>query len=761
MLSKELEFTLNLAFKEARSKRHEFMTVEHLLLSLLDNSSAVSVLRACGSDIERLRVDLLNFIDETTPLIDLSDTERETQPTLGFQRVLQRAVFHVQSSGKSEVTGANVLAAIFSEQESQAVYFLKKENITRLDVINYIAHGISKMQPEEEGQQPDEVNEEQGGEEGGAGGQNISPLESYAVNLNAKARMGRIDPLIGREEEVMRTIQILCRRRKNNPLLVGEAGVGKTAIAEGLAKLVVDKKVPDILAHSTVYSLDLGALLAGTKYRGDFEKRLKAVLHQLAKEKGSILFIDEIHTIIGAGAASGGVMDASNLIKPLLASGELRCIGATTYQEFRGIFEKDNALARRFQKIDVIEPTVDQTVQILKGIKTYFEAHHGVKYSPRALRCAAELGARYIHDRFLPDKAIDIMDEAGAYQRLLPISKRKKMIGVGEIEDIVAKIARVPAKTVSSTDREMMGHLERDLKMLVFGQDRAIEQLSATIKMSRAGLGDQRKPVGSFLFAGPTGVGKTEVTRQLAQLLGVELIRLDMSEYMERHTISRLIGAPPGYVGFDQGGLLTEQIAKHPYCVLLLDEIEKAHPDVFNLLLQVMDHGTLTDNNGRKSDFRHVVIIMTTNAGAEVISRRSMGFTEQVHDSDSLREIERAFPPEFRNRLDSIVQFQALPQSVIYQVVDKFLVELQAQLDDKGVTLEVDEDARQYLVEKGYDPKMGARPMARLIQTEVKMPLAQEILFGQLSQGGHIKISCSSEQLTFAYTKAEVFAEAD
>ncbi len=760
MLSKELEFTLNLAFKEARSKRHEFMTVEHLLLSLLDNSAAVSVLRACGSDIERLRIDLVNFIDETTPLIDLSDTERETQPTLGFQRVLQRAVFHVQSSGKSEVTGANVLAAIFSEQESQAVYFLKKENITRLDVINYIAHGISKLQSEEDIQQPNE--EEGGGDEGGAlGGQNMSPLESYAVNLNAKARLGRIDPLIGREEEVMRTIQILCRRRKNNPLLVGEAGVGKTAIAEGLAKLIVDKKVPDILAHSTVYSLDLGALLAGTKYRGDFEKRLKAVLHQLAKEKGSILFIDEIHTIIGAGAASGGVMDASNLIKPLLASGELRCIGATTYQEFRGIFEKDSALARRFQKIDVVEPTVDQTVLILKGLKTYFEAHHSVKYSPRALRSAAELGARYIHDRFLPDKAIDIVDEAGAYQRLLPPSKRKKTIGVREIEDIVAKIARVPAKTVSSTDREMMGHLERDLKMLVFGQDKAIEQLSATIKMSRAGLGDLRKPVGSFLFAGPTGVGKTEVTRQLAKLLGIELIRLDMSEYMERHTISRLIGAPPGYVGFDQGGLLTEQINKHPHCVLLLDEIEKAHPDVFNLLLQVMDHGTLTDNNGRKSDFRHVIIVMTTNAGAELISRRSMGFTEQVHDSDSMREIERAFPPEFRNRLDSIVQFQALPQSVIYQVVDKFLVELQAQLDDKGVNLEVDESARQYLVEKGYDPKMGARPMARLIQTEVKMPLAQEILFGQLAQGGYVKITCGEGLLNFAYTKAEVFADAE
>jgi ATP-dependent Clp protease ATP-binding subunit ClpA len=760
MLSKELEFTLNLAFKEARSKRHEFMTVEHLLLSLLDNSAAVSVLRACGSDIERLRIDLVNFIDETTPLIDLSDTERETQPTLGFQRVLQRAVFHVQSSGKSEVTGANVLAAIFSEQESQAVYFLKKENITRLDVINYIAHGISKLQSEEDIQQPNE--EEGGGDEGGVmGGQNMSPLESYAVNLNAKARLGRIDPLIGREEEVMRTIQILCRRRKNNPLLVGEAGVGKTAIAEGLAKLIVDKKVPEILAHSTVYSLDLGALLAGTKYRGDFEKRLKAVLHQLAKEKGSILFIDEIHTIIGAGAASGGVMDASNLIKPLLASGDLRCIGATTYQEFRGIFEKDSALARRFQKIDVVEPTIDQTVQILKGLKTYFEAHHAVKYSPRALRSAAELGARYIHDRFLPDKAIDIVDEAGAYQRLLAPSKRKKTIGVREIEDIVAKIARVPAKTVSSTDREMMGHLERDLKMLVFGQDKAIEQLSATIKMSRAGLGDIRKPVGSFLFAGPTGVGKTEVTRQLAKLLGIELIRLDMSEYMERHTISRLIGAPPGYVGFDQGGLLTEQINKHPHCVLLLDEIEKAHPDVFNLLLQVMDHGTLTDNNGRKSDFRHVIIVMTTNAGAELISRRSMGFTEQVHDSDSMREIERAFPPEFRNRLDSIVQFQALPESVIYQVVDKFLVELQAQLDDKGVSLEVDESARQYLVEKGYDPKMGARPMARLIQTEVKMPLAQEILFGQLAQGGYVKITCGEGQLGFAYTKAEVFADAE
>ncbi|MGA2654776.1 MAG: ATP-dependent Clp protease ATP-binding subunit ClpA [Gammaproteobacteria bacterium] len=761
MLSKELEFTLNLAFKEARSKRHEFMTVEHLLLSLLDNSSAVSVLKACGSDIERLRIDLVNFIDETTPLIDLSDTERETQPTLGFQRVLQRAVFHVQSSGKSEVTGANVLAAIFSEQESQAVYFLKKENITRLDVINYIAHGISKLQNEEENQQPNE--DEGGGDEGGGvmGSQNMSPLESYAVNLNAKARLGRIDPLIGREEEVLRTIQILCRRRKNNPLLVGEAGVGKTAIAEGLAKMIVDKKVPDILANSTVYALDLGALLAGTKYRGDFEKRLKAVLHQLAKEKGSVLFIDEIHTIIGAGAASGGVMDASNLIKPLLASGELRCIGATTYQEFRGIFEKDNALARRFQKIDVIEPTVDQTVQILKGLKTYFEAHHAVKYSPRALKSAAELGARYIHDRFLPDKAIDIVDEAGAYQRLLPPSKRKKTIGVREIEDIVSKIARIPAKTVSSTDREMMGHLERDLKMLVFGQDKAIEQLSATIKMARAGLGDARKPIGSFLFAGPTGVGKTEVTRQLSKLLGIELIRLDMSEYMERHTVSRLIGAPPGYVGFDQGGLLTEQINKHPHCVLLLDEIEKAHPDVFNLLLQVMDHGTLTDNNGRKSDFRHVIIVMTTNAGAELISRRSMGFTEQVHDSDSMREIERAFPPEFRNRLDSIVQFQALPEDVIYQVVDKFLVELQAQLDDKGVTLEVDESARQYLVKKGFDPKMGARPMARLIQTEIKMPLAQEILFGQLSQGGYIKISCDKEQLSFAYTKAEVFADAE
>ncbi len=761
MLSKELEFTLNLAFKEARNKRHEFMTVEHLLLSLLDNSSAANVLRACGSDIERLRIDLLNFIDETTPLIDVSDTERETQPTLGFQRVLQRAVFHVQSSGKSEVTGANVLAAIFSEQESQAVYFLKKESITRLDVINYIAHGISKMQPDEEHNQPNEEDSEggEGGTEAAQGQTASSPLENYAVNLNARARLGKIDPLIGREEEVMRTIQVLCRRRKNNPLLVGEAGVGKTAIAEGLAKMIVDNKVPDILAHSTVYSLDLGALLAGTKYRGDFEKRFKAVLQQLRKETGSVLFIDEIHTIIGAGAASGGVMDASNLIKPLLASGELRCIGATTYQEFRGIFEKDNALARRFQKIDVIEPTVDQTVQILKGLKSYFEAHHSVKYSPHALKAAAELGSRYIHERFLPDKAIDIIDEAGAYQRLLPPSKRKKTIGVREVEDIVARIARVPAKTVSSSDKEVMQHLERNLKMLVFGQDPAIEQLASTIKMSRAGLGDQRKPVGSFLFAGPTGVGKTEVARQLAKQLGIEIIRLDMSEYMERHTVSRLIGAPPGYVGFDQGGLLTDQISKHPYCVLLLDEIEKAHPDVFNLLLQVMDHGTLTDNNGRKSDFRHVIIIMTTNAGAEAMSRRSMGFTERTHDTDSLRELERVFPPEFRNRLDSIVLFQSLPLEIVYQVIDKFLVELQVLLDDKGVTLEVDDGARKYLVEQGYDPKMGARPMARLIQTQLKMPLAEEVLFGKLNQGGHVKITCEGGKLAFTYIQAPVLAE--
>jgi ATP-dependent Clp protease ATP-binding subunit ClpA len=756
MLSKELEFTLNLAFKEAREKRHEFMTVEHLLLSLLDNPSAVGVLRACGSDTERLRNDLSAFIDETTPLIPNEDRERETQPTLGFQRVLQRAVFHVQSSGKSEVTGANVLAAIFSEQESQAVYFLKKENISRLDVVNYIAHGISKV-PDEDSSVDDmpQMEEELGLEEGG--GQ--SPLESFAVNLNVRAKTGYIDPLIGREHEVSRVVQVLCRRRKNNPLLVGEAGVGKTAIAEGLAKMIIEDTVPEVLKGNTVYSLDLGALLAGTKYRGDFEKRLKAVLNQLRRDKGAILFIDEIHTIIGAGAASGGVMDASNLIKPLLASGELRCMGATTYQEYRGIFEKDRALARRFQKIDVVEPSVDETFEILKGLRSQFEKHHEIKYTIRALKAAAELGSRYINDRFMPDKAIDIVDEAGAYQRLQSSSKRKKTIGVKEVEEIVAKIARIPSKTVSSSDKDIMRSLVRDLKMVVFGQDTAIESLSAAIKMSRAGLGDPRKPVGSFLFAGPTGVGKTEVTKQLAQHLGVKLLRFDMSEYMERHTVSRLIGAPPGYVGFDQGGLLTDAVMKQPHSVLLLDEIEKAHPDVFNLLLQVMDHGSLTDNNGAKADFRHVIIVMTTNAGAEELSKRGIGFNTEYHPSQSDEAINRAFPPEFRNRIDRIIHFAPLMPDTVVNVVDKFLVELQAQLDEKGVALQVDEDARTWLAERGYDVKMGARPMARLIQHELKLPLAEQILFGDLHQGGSVHVKLDGDKLHIDYVKEELLTE--
>jgi len=756
MLSKELEFTLNLAFKAAREKRHEFMTVEHLLLALLDNPSAAAVLRSCGADIQRLHRELGEFIDETTPRIPEKDIDRETQPTLGFQRVLQRAVFHVQSSGKAEVTGANVLAAIFSEQESQAVYFLKKENITRLDVVNYISHGISKVQDEDDSQNQMGASEEddESGEGASAaqGASGRSPLESYATNLNVQAKLGRIDPLIGRDEEILRTAQILCRRRKNNPLLVGEAGVGKTAIAEGLAKLIVDGQAPEALGNSTVYSLDLGALLAGTKYRGDFEKRLKALLGQLRREKGSILFIDEIHTIIGAGAASGGVMDASNLIKPLLASGELRCMGSTTFQEYRGIFEKDRALTRRFQKIDISEPSVDDTFQILKGLKTRFEEYHGIKYTPRALRVAAELGARYINDRFLPDKAIDIVDEAGAFQRLQTPSKRRKTVGVREIEEIVAKMARIPAKTVSSTDKNTMRNLERDLKMLVFGQDKAIESLSAAIKVARAGLGDPNKPVGSFLFAGPTGVGKTEVTRQLAQLLGVELIRFDMSEYMERHSVSRLIGSPPGYVGFDQGGLLTDAITKHPYAVLLLDEIEKAHPDIFNLLLQVMDHGSLTDNNGRQADFRHVILVMTSNAGADHLQHRSMGFTLTDNRSDVYETINRMFPPEFRNRLDAVIQFEALTPEVVNHVVDKFLIELQAQLDERRVVLEVTEAARNWLAVHGYDPFMGARPMGRLIQQEIRRPLADELLFGRLSNGGQVHIDVSKEdKLTFEF----------
>lgn len=744
MLSKELEVTLNLAFREARGKRHEYMTVEHLLLALIDNESAAKVLKACGAHLESIKADLRSFVDETTPLIPAHDLERETQPTLGFQRVLQRAVFHVQSSGKKEVTGANVLVAIFSEQESQAVYFLKKQNINRIDVVNFIAHGITKLSEEQQEDQSDQPMEDDSEMPSGK-----NPLEAYAINLNSQAAAGRIDPLIGRDEEVQRCVQILCRRRKNNPLLVGEPGVGKTAIAEGLALLIVDEKVPSVMHDSIVYSLDLGALLAGTKYRGDFEKRFKSLLSELKRQEGAILFIDEIHTIIGAGAASGGVMDASNLLKPLLASGDIKCIGSTTYQEYRGIFEKDRALARRFQKIDVAEPSVDETYQILKGLKPRFEEHHAIRYTDKSLQSAAELANRYINDRHLPDKAIDVIDEAGALQRLVPPSKRKKVIGVGDIEAIVAKIARIPSRTVSSSDRETLMNLDENLKSKVFGQDEAIDTITSAIRMSRAGLASPDRPVGCFLFAGPTGVGKTEITRQLAEEMGIELIRFDMSEYMEAHTVSRLIGAPPGYVGFDQGGLLTEQINKHPHAVLLLDEIEKAHPDVFNLLLQVMDHGTLTDNNGRKADFRNVVLIMTTNAGAEVISRRGIGFTQQDHTTDGMEYIKKSFTPEFRNRLDAIVQFKPLNMDVIQSVVDKFLRQLQGQLQDKKVELNITDEAKELLAVKGYDDKMGARPMGRVIQELIKKPLAHRLLFGDLSGGGKIAVRRENDELTF------------
>ena len=751
MLSKELEYTLNTAFKEARERRYEFMTVEHLLLALLENPTASSVLRACAADVDRLKRDLSQFVQENTPVLDTEDT-RETQPTLGFQRVLQRAVFNVQSSGQKEVTGANVLVAIFGEQESQAVYLLNEQDIARLDVVNYISHGITKV-PDEEGNRDEPSLEEGDGREP----PEQLPLQRFATNLNERAEAGKIDPLIGREREVERTIQILCRRRKNNPLLVGEAGVGKTAIAEGLAKAIVDEKAPEILLGCKIYALDLGALVAGTKYRGDFEKRLKGVLAQLKKEEGAILFIDEIHTVIGAGSASGGVMDASNLIKPMLASGELKCIGSTTYQEYRGIFEKDRALARRFQKIDVEEPSIAQTYDILKGLKTRFEDFHDIKYTNKALKAAAELAGKYINDRHLPDKAIDVIDEAGAHEKLKVRSKRKKTIGVTDIESIIARMARIPAKSVSASDLSVLGTLERDLKMLVYGQDEAIGALSNAIKMSRAGLGVADKPIGSFLFAGPTGVGKTEVSRQLSKVLGIELIRFDMSEYMERHTVSRLIGAPPGYVGFDQGGLLTDAVVQHPHSVLLLDEVEKAHPDVFNLLLQVMDHGTLTDNNGRKADFRNVIIIMTTNAGAELISRRTMGFQTQDHSTDAMEAIKRVFSPEFRNRLDAIIQFSSLDKKTVASVVDKFVIELEAQLADKKVTLIVNEEARAWLAEHGFDSQMGARPMARVIQENIKRPLADEILFGQLAKGGVIRVRVGEDQkLAFEIESADM-----
>ena len=749
MLSKELEVTLNTAFKNARDKRHEFITVEHLLLALLDNAAAETIMKACACNIKMLRGQLTQFIDETISYIS-EGVQRETQPTLGFQRVLQRAVFHVQASDKKEVTGASLFVALFSEQDSHAVYLLNKQEITRLDVVNFLAHGTTKMDQDSEADERNtDVNQADPDN-------SSSPLEKYTTNLNEEARQGRIDPLIGRELEIERTIQTLCRRRKNNPLLVGEAGVGKTAIAEGLAKRIVEGEVPEVLKNSVIYSLDLGALVAGTKYRGDFEKRLKSLVSHLKKEPDSILFIDEIHTIIGAGSASGGVMDASNLIKPVLASGQLRCIGSTTYQEYRGIFEKDHALARRFQKIDVLEPSVEDTILILKGLKSRFEQHHDVKYTPEALRLAAELSDRYITDRHLPDKAIDVIDEAGAKQRMATKALRKQLIEAVDIEEIVSKIARVPAKSVSSNDIDKLGNLEKNLKMLVFGQDEAINALASAIKLSRAGLRESQKTIGSFIFAGPTGVGKTEVTRQLAKVLGIELIRFDMSEYMERHTVSRLIGAPPGYVGFDQGGLLTEQVTKHPHAVLLLDELEKAHPDVFNLLLQVMDHGSLTDNNGRKADFRNIILVMTTNAGAAEGSRASIGFTSQDHATDSLKVIEKGFSPEFRNRLDAIIQFKPLDISIVGYVVDKFIFELEALLSDKQVTLALDTEARLWLAEHGCDPKMGARPMARLIQEKIKKPLANDLLFGKLAHGGHVRIYVENNELAFAIESKEL-----
>jgi ATP-dependent Clp protease ATP-binding subunit ClpA len=743
MFSKDLEQTIGQCYKHAREARHEFMTVEHLLLSLLDNASSQAVLKACSVDALRLRTDLEQAIEASvTRLAD--DDGRDTQPTLGFQRVLQRAVYHVQSSGKKEVTGANVLVAIFGEKDSHAVYFLNQQDVTRLDIVNYLSHGIAKLG--EEGERPPSAEAEGKGESGEGDGKGDA-LSEFATNLNEQARSGRIDPLVGRVDEIERTIQVLCRRRKNNPLYVGEAGVGKTAIAEGLAKRIVEGTVPDVLADTTIYALDLGALVAGTKYRGDFEKRLKGVLAALKKVPNAVLFIDEIHTIIGAGSASGGTMDASNLIKPALATGDLRCIGSTTFQEYRGIFEKDRALARRFQKIDIVEPTIGETYQILQGLKSRYESHHGVSYADDALQAAVDLSVKHIGDRLLPDKAIDVIDEAGARQRLLPEEQRKQLIDIEEIEVIVAKMARIPAKQVSASDKDVLQHLERNLKMVIFGQDPAIETLSAAIKLARSGLGNPEKPIGNFLFAGPTGVGKTEVTKQLALQLGIELVRFDMSEYMEPHSISRLIGAPPGYVGFDQGGLLTEKIVKTPHCVLLLDEVEKAHPDIFNILLQVMDRGILTDTNGREANFKNVILVMTTNAGATHASRRSIGFTKQDHSTDAMETIRRSFTPEFRNRLDAVVQFQSLGFDHILRVVDKFLIELEALLQEKHVSLSTTPGARDWLALNGFDPLMGARPMARVIQDKIKRPLADELLFGKLVRGGRVSIDLRDDEL--------------
>ena len=733
MLSSELEFCLNEAFQKARDQRHEFMTVEHLLLALMDIPRIHEVLKACGSNMSELRRQLIEFIDEQTPLLAIED-DTEVQPTLGFQRVLQRAVFHVQSSGKKEVTSVNVLVAIFSEKQSQAVYLLSLQDVDRLGVVNFISHGMPQVSGDVGDTEQAEPLQQEAEPE-------ASALDLYTSNLNQMAIDGKIDPLIGREIEVERTVQILCRRRKNNPLYVGDAGVGKTALAEGLARLITEERVPDVLKNATIYALDMGTLIAGTKYRGDFEKRLKGVIAEIKEDPGAILFIDEIHTVIGAGAASGGVMDASNLIKPVLANGDIRCIGSTTYAEYRGIFEKDHALARRFQKVDVPEPTLEETIAILHGLKTRFEEHHGVKYDSDALDAAAELAYRHINDRKLPDKAIDVIDEAGASLRLQPEEKRGTRVTVEMVENIVAKMARIPAKSVSASDRDALRTLERDLKLTIFGQDKAVESLSAAIKMARSGLREEEKPIGSFLLAGPTGVGKTEVTRQLAMCMGVELIRFDMSEYMERHTVSRLIGAPPGYVGFDQGGLLTEAVTKNPHAVVLLDEVEKAHPEVFNLLLQVMDHGTLTDNNGRQADFRNIILIMTTNAGAQEMSRASVGFTQQDHSTDGMEIIRKSFTPEFRNRLDAIIEFDTLDSTSIQRVVDKLVVELEAKLGNNNVTLELDDDARVWIAERGYDAKMGARPMSRIIQEHIKRPLAEELLFGSLAEGGHVRIS--------------------